>query len=179
MLTNEKLIKGIIWGVTAVALLLISVIFNPRIMTEPIDLGIKTSGLTAVNAGINFIVSLLLLAGFFFIRKGKVENHKKAMLTAFFLSICFLILYLLYHLTNPSTKWCPESPVSRGIYLFILITHIGLSSFIIPLTCFTVFRGLSGNEAKHRRIAKITFPIWLYIAITGVFVYLMISPCYS
>lgn len=179
MLSNEKLIKRLIWGVTAIVLLLVSVIFNPRIMKEPLDLGIDTGFLPAVNAGINFTVSLLLIAGYFFIRSKKVTYHKNAMLGAFILSIIFLLLYVLYHITHSHTVWCEASPVGKGLYLFILFTHIGLSTLIIPLTCFTVFRGLSKSIEKHRKIAKITLPLWLYIAITGVLVYLMISPCYS
>lgn len=179
MLANEKFMKRLIWGVTVVVLLLVSVIFNPRIMTEPLDLGIDTGFLPSVNAGINFIVSLLLIAGFFFIKNKKVTYHKNAMLAAFVLSILFLLLYVLYHLTNTHTVWCEASPVSKGLYLFILFSHIGLSTLIVPLTCFTVFRGLSNSVEKHRKIAKITLPLWLYITITGVLVYLMISPCYS
>lgn len=175
---NEKGLLRFIWGCSIVVPIAVAVILNPSF--PKISVPFPTHFLSGVNATINATVAILLMLGMLFIKQGKRELHKKAMLSAFILSAIFLLSYVLYHLTNPHTIYREDcGPVSKSLYLFILYTHIGLSGIIIPLASFSIFRALSEKYDKHRKIAKITFPIWLYVAVTGVIVYLMISPCYS
>lgn len=177
MLQNEKLMTRLIWGAAIAVPLVVGILTNPSF--PKFDVGFDTHIFATISACINFTVTLLLIAGYVLIRKGEQEWHQKAMLSAFILSIVFLVSYIFYHSTSPTTYHCEESPVSKSLYLIILYSHIGLSAIIVPLSCFSVFRGLTNNLEKHRKIAKITLPLWLYVTITGVIVYLMISPCYQ
>lgn len=134
--------------------------------------------LPLLNACINSAVSVLLVAGFIFIRQRRIALHRTCMMSAFALSSLFLISYVLYHLQTESTRFGGEG-VIRYVYYFILLTHILLAAGVLPLVLLSVYRGLSGQYVKHRRIARWTFPIWLYVSVTGVIVYLMISPYYG
>lgn len=168
-------LKPVIWVVSVAVPLVVAVLLNPRFPKLPSDaLGFDTSVLSLLNACINGTVSVLLAIGFWLIKNGKREQHKKVMLTAFSLSALFLVSYVLYHLSAGHRTFSGEGAV-RTLYLFILVTHIVLSAFIIPLASFSIFHGLGLNYTAHRRIAKITFPIWFYVAVTGVLVYLMNS----
>ena len=111
------------------------------------------------------------------IKNGKRQLHKQLMTTAIGLSLAFLVMYIAYHMTTDSTKFGGEGMI-RNLYFFILITHILLSIAVIPLVMITYVRALAEKFDKHKKIAKITFPTWLYVAVTGVIVYLMISPYY-
>jgi len=108
----------------------------------------------------------------------KIKRHELLMKISIGLSVVFLVMYVLYHMTTDLTPFGGEG-VIRYIYFFILITHVTLSVFIIPMVLVTYVRAISGMFDKHKKIARITFPIWLYIAVTGVIVYLMISPYYN
>ncbi|MDF1742738.1 MAG: DUF420 domain-containing protein [Gimesia sp.] len=135
--------------------------------------------LPAVNAALNGLATILLMVGYGFIRKGEKEKHKKTMLTAFGTSILFLVFYLLYHFAlqsytgNASRKFEGEGPI-RTVYFIILITHVVLAAAVPILAWVTIRRGLKKQWEAHRRIAKITFPIWLYVSITGVVIYFML-----
>ena len=131
-----------------------------------------------INAWINTAVSVLLIAGYVLVRQKKYELHKKVMLGAIILSVGFLISYIAHHLLAGETKFGGEGWI-RSFYFFILITHIILAGIILPFILYTSYQSLSGQFAKHKKIARITFPIWLYVSITGVLVYLMISPYYG
>ena len=133
--------------------------------------------LPTINASINGMVSVLLVVGFLLIKQKKVQAHKAVMTTNIVLSALFLVSYVLYHTTHESTVYGGEG-VIKYIYLFILLTHIVLAIVIVPLVLISFTRGLSEQFDKHRKIAKITFPLWLYVSVTGVIVYLMISPYY-
>lgn len=135
------------------------------------------SFLPPIYAAINGITAIVLVAGVLAIKKGKRKLHKQLMTTAIALSIAFLVMYVAYHMTSESTKFGGEG-IIRPIYFFILISHILLSIAVIPLVLITYVRALANKFDKHKKIAKITFPIWLYVAVTGVIVYLMISPYY-
>lgn len=139
--------------------------------------GYDTSFLPPIYATINGFTALLLVAAVIAIKKGKQRLHEKLMKVCIGLSALFLLLYLLYHVTSESTAFGGEGPV-RYIYFFILITHILLSIGVIPLVLFTFVRALRGDFRRHRKLARYTFPVWLYVAVTGVIVYLMISPYY-
>ncbi|NOT73849.1 MAG: DUF420 domain-containing protein [Cyclobacteriaceae bacterium] len=134
--------------------------------------------LPPIYATLNGLTAVLLMVSFWAIKNGKRELHELLNKTCIGLSSAFLVMYILYHLTSEPTPYGGDG-VIRGIYFFILISHIALSVVVIPFVLFTFSRALSGNFERHRRLAKFTFPIWLYVAVTGVIVYLMISPYYK
>jgi putative membrane protein len=145
--------------------------------------GIKIKGydftfLPPIYATINGFTAIFLTAAIVAIKRGKRRLHQVLINICIFLSVSFLVMYVLYHITSDTTVYGGEGPV-RYVYYFILITHILLSVAIIPLVLFTYVRGWSGHFTKHRSLGKIAFPLWLYVAVTGVIVYLMISPYYS
>jgi putative membrane protein len=142
------------------------------IIVEPL------SFLPPIYASINGITAILLIAAVLAIKNGNIKRHEKLMTAAIACSIVFLVMYVAYHMTTESTKFGGEGLI-KGVYFFILISHILLSIIIIPLVLFTYVRALSEQFDRHKKLAKITFPIWLYVAITGVVVYLMISPYYA
>jgi putative membrane protein len=135
------------------------------------------SFLPPIYATINGITAVILVWAVISIKNGKRKLHENLMKTAIALSVAFLAMYVAYHMTSNETKFGGEG-IIRPIYFFILISHILLSIIIIPLVLVTYVRALSQRFDKHKKIAKITFPIWLYVAVTGVIVYLMISPYY-
>ncbi|MEM6525001.1 MAG: DUF420 domain-containing protein [Bacteroidota bacterium] len=144
--------------------------------------GIKIEGydfsfLPPIYASINGLTALLLIVGVVAIKNGNKNLHEKIMKTCIGLSALFLVMYVIYHMTSTSTSFGGEG-VIRYVYFIILISHIILSIVIIPLVLFTFVRAISQRFDKHRKLARITFPIWLYVAITGVVVYIMISPYY-
>jgi putative membrane protein len=133
--------------------------------------------LPPIYAAINGITAVVLVAGVLAIKNGKILLHKRLMTLAIALSLAFLVMYVAYHMTTDSTKFGGEGLI-RMVYFFILISHILLSIAVIPLVLITYVRALAERFDRHKKIAKITFPIWLYVAVTGVIVYLMISPYY-
>ena len=135
------------------------------------------SFLPMLNAIINGTTFCVLIVAVMAIKKKNINLHKKLMWTAMTLSILFLISYVLYHSTNESTSFGGEGAV-KTIYLIILFSHIVLSAIVVPLVLITLVRALSEKFDQHRKIAKITLPIWLYVTLSGVIVYLMISPYY-
>lgn len=144
------------------------------------DFGISVeplSFLPPIYAAINGLTALLLISGVLAIKKGNRALHQKLMTSAIACSVVFLLMYVAYHMTAESTSFGGEG-IIKYIYFFLLITHIILSVTIIPLVLFTYVRALSGQFDRHKKIAKITFPLWLYVAVTGVIVYLMIAPYY-
>ncbi|HLF53312.1 DUF420 domain-containing protein [Flavobacterium sp.] len=133
--------------------------------------------LPPIYATINGITAMVLVAAVLAIKNGKRQLHENLMKTAIALSVAFLAMYVAYHMTSDSTKFGGEGTI-KYVYFFILLTHILLSIIVIPLVLITYVRALAKKFDKHKKIAKITFPIWLYVAVTGVIVYLMISPYY-
>ncbi|MFM8262127.1 MAG: DUF420 domain-containing protein [Pirellula sp.] len=143
-----------------------------------IDLGSWTKQLPHLIGAINVVTSSVLLIGWIAIRSGNVALHRSAMLTAFGLGAGFLVCYVLYHLTNPSTKFGGEGAI-RGIYYFVLLSHILLSLVVLPLVLRALWYALLGRFDSHRRVANLAYPIWLYVSVTGVIAYWMISPYYQ
>jgi putative membrane protein len=135
------------------------------------------SFLPPIYATVNGITAILLITAVLAIKNGNRKRHELLMKFAIGCSISFLVMYVAYHMTADSTKYGGEG-ILKYVYFFILITHIFLSIAVIPLVLITYVRALSNKFDKHKKIAKITFPIWLYVAVTGVIVYLMISPYY-
>jgi putative membrane protein len=140
--------------------------------------GYDFSFLPPIYASINALTAILLVSGFFAIKRGKRLLHERLMKICIFLSASFLVLYVAYHITSESTAFGGVG-VIRYVYFFILISHILLSIGVIPVVLFTFVRALSGDFERHRALAKFTFPLWLYVCVTGVVVYLMISPYYE
>ena len=128
-------------------------------------------------ASINAITSLLLIFAVIAVKNNKIKMHEKLMKTAIVFSVLFLTQYVLYHMTSDSTKYGGEG-VMRTVYFVVLISHILLSIVVIPFVLITYVRAITNNIELHKKIAKYTFPLWLYVAISGVVVYLMISPYY-
>ncbi len=133
--------------------------------------------LPPIYATINGITALLLLTALWAIRNNKRLLHERIMKTALLCSIAFLVMYVIYHMTSDSTPYGGEGPV-RYLYFFILISHIVLSVVVIPFVLLTYVKAITKDFERHKKLAKIAFPIWLYVAITGVIVYIMISPYY-
>jgi len=134
--------------------------------------------LPPIYATINGITACVLIAAVFQIKKGNRVLHERLMKFAIILSVLFLVLYILYHMTSDSTKFGGEG-VIKYVYYFILLTHIVLSVAVIPFVLITYVRAITNNFERHKKVAKITFPLWLYVAITGVIVYIMIAPYYA
>jgi protein SCO1 len=135
--------------------------------------------LPAVNATLNGLATVLLVCGFLAIRKGNRDTHRKIMLSAFFTSVLFLACYLVYHFalhhyTGSGSKKFPADHAGRPVYLAILLTHVILATAVPVLAAITIYRGLKQDWVRHKRIAKITFPIWLYVSVTGVIIYFML-----
>ena len=144
------------------------------------DFGIEVeplSFLPPIYAAINALTAVVLIAALVAIKNKKIQMHRILMTTAIALSVLFLVMYVAYHMTSDSTKYGGEGQM-RLVYFLLLISHITLSIAVIPLVLVTYVRALAQQFDRHKKIARITFPIWLYVAITGVIVYLMISPYY-
>ncbi|MFC5269704.1 DUF420 domain-containing protein [Adhaeribacter terreus] len=139
---------------------------------------VNVSFLPKLHAILNSLTALALITGFYFIKKGNQVAHRAAMFTAFVLSSLFLISYVTYHYFGQSTAYGGEG-IMRSIYFFILLTHIILAAVIVPLVLLTIYFAISGQFRKHTRFSRWTFPIWLYVSVSGVLVYLMISPYYN
>jgi len=145
-------------------------ILGPR--PEGIEDSLDVSRLPLVNATLNGITTILLIYGYLLIRKKQRQRHKNVMLSAFGTSGAFLVSYVIYHWFKAGPK--QYTGEFTEIYLFILLTHIVLAAIIIPLALITLYRGWSDNIGKHRKIAKITLPLWLYVSVTGVLIYWML-----
>ncbi|RXR24040.1 DUF420 domain-containing protein [Flavobacterium stagni] len=175
--TVEKRFKTPIIIVSVLIPVAVAVLFSIKLK----DFGIEVeplSFLPPIYAGINAITAVLLVWAVAAIKKGNRKKHEKLMTAAIACSVVFLVMYVAYHLTSEATKYGGEG-ILRPIYFFILISHIALSVAIIPLVLFSYVRALSEQFDRHRKLAKITYPLWLYVAVTGVIVYLMISPYYA
>lgn len=161
-----------IWVLSIIIPLAVAALFSVRIP------GVERLGfLPPIYATINGITALLLILAVIQIKKGNRRIHERLMKTCIVLSILFLGMYVTYHMTSDSTPFGGEGAM-RYVYFFILISHILLSIVVIPFVLISYVRAITGNFEKHRKIARITFPLWLYVAISGVIVYLMISPYY-
>jgi putative membrane protein len=169
----EKKLNRLAWVITAVVLLLVT--FMHRIHFET---GIDFTFLPAVYSTMNALTALILLAGLYFIKNKQPEKHEKAMTAAVLTSFLFLLGYVVYHITNADTKFLGEGWI-RPVYFFLLISHIVLAAVIFPFILFTYIRAFTGQFARHKRMARWVYWLWLYVAITGPVLYLMIKPYYK
>lgn len=173
----ERKFKTPIIIVSVVIPVAVALLFSVRLK----DFGINVeplSFLPPIYAAINGLTAILLVLAVRAIKNGNRVLHEKLMTSAIACSVVFLVMYVAYHMTAEPTKFGGEGIV-RYVYFFLLITHIALSITIIPLVLFTYVRALSSQFDRHKKLARITFPLWLYVAVTGVIVYLMIAPYYA
>jgi len=173
--TEQKYNKWI-WILSIVIPLAVAALFGVNLKQLGFDVEPLTF-LPPIYATINGFTAIVLVAAVVMIKKGNRVIHERLMKLAIALSVCFLVLYIGYHMTSESTKFGGEGVV-KYVYYFLLLTHIVLSVAVIPLVLITYVKALAQRFDKHKKIAKITFPLWLYVAVTGVVVYIMISPYY-
>jgi putative membrane protein len=172
---NDKTARLLILTVSIVVFLAIAVL--SRVKLE-VDLGFDIHVFALINAVINSTVSILLVAAYVAVRNKQYILHRNLMVTAILLSALFLVSYIAHHLLAGETRFGGEGTI-RYIYYFVLITHILLAAIILPFILFTAYRALTGDFEKHKKLSRYTFPLWLYVSISGVLVYLLISPYYS
>ncbi|HLO80844.1 MAG TPA: DUF420 domain-containing protein [Chitinophagaceae bacterium] len=172
---NDKLARILILTVSAVVFLAVMVLKNLKLDVDP---GFNVHIFATVNAVINSIVSVLLLAALIAVKNGNYKAHRALMISSLLLSVVFLVSYIAHHLLSGNTAF-GGSGLIRYFYFFILITHIFLAAVILPFILFTAYRALVAEFPAHKKLARITWPIWFYVSVTGVVVYLMISPYYA
>ncbi|MGN6265238.1 MAG: DUF420 domain-containing protein [Ginsengibacter sp.] len=185
---NEKNAKVLIWSVSIIVFLGIAGLSGIHLDYQ---LSFDPHLFAAFNAIANSLVAILLVAGLISVKRRHYMLHKKIMLAAIVISVLFLVSYVCHHLLSGESKFgdlnhdgilSAEEKAQAGplryVYYFILLTHIPLAGIFLPFILFTAYRALSGDYEKHKKIARITWPIWLYVAITGVAIYLLISPYY-
>ena len=170
---KEKSFNRLITIVSIIIPVVVAILFGVKLPNVA-----PLSFLPPIYAGINGLTAVLLVIAVIAIKNGNKSLHQKLMVSCIILSLAFLVMYVAYHMTSESTSYGGEGLI-RYVYFFILISHIVLSIAIIPLVLKTYAKAYLNQFTAHRKLAKITFPIWLYVAITGVVVYLMISPYYT
>ncbi|MFV0566365.1 MAG: DUF420 domain-containing protein [Flavobacteriaceae bacterium] len=171
--TDDKKYNKLIVALSVIIPLVVAVLFGVKIPNVA-----PLSFLPPIYATINAITAILLVAAVIAVKKKNISLHKKLNTTAIVCSVLFLVMYVAYHMTSDSTKFGGDGAI-KYVYYFILISHILLSVIIIPFVLITYVRAITNNFEKHKKIAKIAFPLWLYVAVSGVIVYIMISPYYA
>jgi putative membrane protein len=171
---KEKNLNWIIWLISILIPIIVFILYFVKIDIQ----GLDTRLLPKINAFLNGTTTIVLILALIAIKSKKIKCHRMLMFVAIGLSTLFLVSYVLYHLSSDPTKFGGEGAI-RYIYFFILITHIILAAAIVPLVLITFIRALSNKFDKHKKIAKITMPLWLYVTSTGVIVYLLMSPYYG
>lgn len=187
--SNNKKVLRLIWGISvAIPLAVTVLVLKPQLLS---GIGDWVKVLPHINAVINTTTAVLLMLAVYFIKQGNVQWHKTLMLSAFVLGTAFLILYVIYHSAAVHTVYgdlnhdgaLNEEELGlvgngRKVFLIILMSHIALSVGVLPVVLFAFFYALTGRIEAHKKVVKIAFPVWLYVSISGVVVYLMISPYY-
>lgn len=177
---NDKFAVRLITGVSIVVFLVVLILQSKLITIFPA--GSVVPGwiffLPKLNAIINATCTVLLVISFFQIKAGKVQIHKALNITTFILSSLFLVSYIIFHATGIVTRY-GGTGIIKYVYYFILITHIILAAIVLPVVLLSFYSGLKMNVSRHKKLVRWSFPVWLYVTVTGVLVYLMISPYYS
>lgn len=168
----EKRLNTLAYVVSAVVLLLVGMMRRYKI-----DLGVDFSFLPPIHASLNALAAVLLMFAFWKIKNRDIEAHRRAIYAAMVCSALFLVSYVLYHFTTPETRYGGQG-IARAVYFFLLITHVVLAAVILPFILLTFNRAYTGQYARHRRMARWVFPLWLYVALTGPVCYLMLRPYY-
>jgi putative membrane protein len=172
---TDKIVIPVIVALSLVVPLVVLLLMNLNVRYNL--LGLEVGTFPFFHAVINACTALLLLAGYFLIKIGDMKWHRNVMITAFALSCVFLVSYVISKISNDPVPYGGEG-ILRPIYSFILISHIVLSGIIVPLVLFTMYRGLNKQYIKHKKVARWTFPIWFYVSVTGVLVYIFMLPYY-
>jgi putative membrane protein len=185
---NDKKAHILIWIFSAIVFLAVTILDK---ITLDVNLGFNPHIFAMLSAGVNSIVSVLLIVGLVFVKQRKYQLHKNTMMFTMALSVLFLVFYIAHHLFTGETKYgdinhdglLSDDEISlagtmRYVYYVIISTHVTLAGIVMPFVLYSAYRGLTGEFSLHKKLVRYTFPIWLYVAITGVIVYLMISPYY-
>jgi putative membrane protein len=189
MKKNDKKAHWLIWIFSVIVFLLITILDR---VTVSSDLGFDPHIFAFLSACVNSTVSVLLIVALILVKQKKFTAHKKVMLFTMALSVLFLVFYIAHHLFTGETKYGDldhngvlsneEKSLAgslRYVYYFIISTHITLAGLVMPFVLYSAYRGLTTEYAKHKKLVRYTFPVWLYVSITGVAVYFLISPYYS
>ena len=171
---NDKLARSLIYTVSFVVFAAVVILSKFKL---EVNLGFNVHVFALINAVINTAVSVCLIAALVAVKNKNYKLHKNIMLLAIVLSVLFLLSYIAHHLLAGETKFGAEGSI-RYFYYFILATHIALATIILPFILFTAYHSLTGEYAKHKKFAKYTWPLWLYVSVTGPLVYMLISPYY-
>ena len=186
---NDGKAKVLIWTVSIIVFVAVVILSKVKLV---LDLPFNVHVFATINAVINSMVAVLLVAGLITAKSKNYATHKKIMLSAIVLSVLFLVSYICHHLLAGETKYgdlnhdgvlsmneTAMAGSSRIFYYILLLTHIPLAAIILPFILFTAYRALTGEYDKHRKLVRITWPVWFFVAVSGVVVYLMISPYYN
>jgi putative membrane protein len=173
----QKNDKTAYWLIGAVSLVVFAAVVLLKQIHLEWNVGFDVHIFARINALINSLVTLLLIAALAFVKQKKYAWHRNTMFAAILLSVLFLLSYIAHHLLSGNTPYGGQGFI-RYVYYFILISHVFLAGIILPFILLTAYRGLTGEYRQHNQLAKITFPIWLYVSISGVVVYIMIAPYY-
>ena len=189
LVKNDSRAKVLIWTVSVIVFVAVVILSKVKLV---LDLPFNVHVFATINAVINSLVAILLVAGLVTAKSKNYAVHKKIMLSAIILSVLFLISYICHHLLAGETKYgdldhdgiltINETAMAGGtriFYYILLLTHIPLAAIILPFILFTAYRALTGEYDKHRKLVRITWPVWFFVAVSGVVVYLMISPYYN
>lgn len=168
---NDKKLKQAIWAVSIVIPIAVAILFTVKI--EGLDLGF----LPPIYASLNALTAIGLIVAIVAIKRKNSKLHQRVIQVCLIFSILFLLLYVLYHMTSDTTPYGGEG-IFKMIYFFLLISHILLSMVVIPIVLFAYLFAWQGDFVRHKKWTKFAFPLWLYVAVTGVLVYVMISPYY-
>lgn len=188
---NDAKAKWLI-GIFSIVVFAVVTILGKYNLAGKVDIGFDVHVFAKTNAAINALVSVLLIAGLYFAKQKEYQTHKSIMLMAMILSILFLLSYICHHLFAGETVYGETDGIKglsdieksaagsrRTVYLAILLTHIPLAGLALPFILFAAYRAMTGEYDKHKKLARVIWPVWFYVAVTGVIVYLMISPYYK
>ena len=189
LVKNDSKAKVLIWTVSIIVFVAVVILSKVKLV---LDLPFNVHVFATINAVINSMVAILLVAGLLTAKSKNYATHKKIMLSAIVLSVLFLVSYICHHLLAGETKYgdlnhdgvlsmneTAMAGSARIFYYILLLTHIPLAAIILPFILFTAYRALTGEYDKHRKLVRITWPVWFFVAVSGVVVYLMISPYYN
>lgn len=171
---NDRLANGLIITLSVVVFALVLLMRNYK----PLKFDFDTHIFPAISAFLNSVVALLLIVGLYFVKQKKFLQHKNTMMAAVICSVLFLVTYVLYHISTPETVYGGTGAI-KIIYRIILFTHIALAGTILPFILYAVYRGLTGEYDRHKKLTKWVWPLWFYVSVTGVVVYFMIAPFYK
>lgn len=176
-MSKDPQLKKMDWVAYILSVVVVGLVIVMR-MPEKNNFGFDFTFLPPVYSTLNAVVALLLILALAAIKKKNIIAHKRYIIAAMFCSALFLVMYVLYHFTTPETKYCKQGNI-RYIYFFFLITHIILAGVILPFILMAFNRGYLNIIHKHKKMVKWVYPLWLYVAITGPIIYLMLKPCYQ